>query len=135
MPTKELALPSGMIVKVKGSRFQALTLMNIPIDSLQKILESGTESTPEGIIQAVPVIRQLLELVKSTVAAPKIVDGPAENENEISLSDIPDSDMEALILYVVQGRKAEHTAGESGPTPVRSIEGGKEQVSPESALP
>lgn len=103
MPTKEFTLPSGMTVEVKESKFRSLALMNIPTDSLRRVFEKGVEGTPEGVIQALPVIRQLLDLVKMAVASPKIVDGPTENEDEIALSDIPDKDIEALIWYVVRG--------------------------------
>lgn len=132
MPTRKLTLPSGMIVDVKESKFLALSFINTPLDSLQGILEKGIESTPAAVVQAIPVIRQILFVVKRIVVSPKIVDGSAENENEISISDVPGKDLEALIQYVVRGSKVEFpTVPAGGPAQVRSIERAEE----ESTLP
>lgn len=115
VPTKKLTLPSGMTVEVKQSKFRALTLMNLPTDSL-KLISKGVEETLEGVVNAIPVIRQLLGIVKTAVASPKIVDGPAGNEDEIALLDIPDQDIEALIKYVVMGDQARPPADPASAT-------------------
>lgn len=101
--TEMLLLPSGAEVEVKKSKLKPLLLANIlPYELLSKVLKSKQDDmTEQDRVDMISASLKLFELITQTVVSPKIIMSGIPKEDEISILDIPDEDIDFLRGYIM----------------------------------
>lgn len=106
--TEVITLPSGAEVEVKKSKLRPLLLANIlPYELLSKVLKGKQdEMTEQDRVDMISASFKLFELITQTVVSPKICIEGIPKEDEISIMDIPDEDIDYLRGYIMGTKEA-----------------------------
>lgn len=106
--TEMLLLPSGAEIEVKKSKLKPLLLANIlPYELLSKVLKGKQdEMSEQDRVDMISASLKLFELITQTVISPKIIISGLPKEDEISILDIPDEDIDFLRGYIMGNKDA-----------------------------